>query len=76
LIPDIIRKKVRLTAGGRVHVSTDNSAIDIKKRIEPKDFIRKTKGAIKRGSGVAKEDPLKLKGIWVKRLIYVYSSEE
>jgi len=67
LIPYNIRRKTGLTAGSRVRVSIDNSSIVIKKSIEPKDFIRETKGAIRKGSSVKKGDPVELKGIWNKR---------
>jgi len=66
LIPDEIRKKVGLTTGSRLRVSTTNNVVVIRKRIEPKDFISETQGAIRKDSKVKRVDPLKLKEIWIK----------
>ncbi len=66
LIPDKIRKKIGLNAGSKVRISALRDSVMIKKSKDPKDFIRETEGAIKKGSAVKIEDPLKLKEIWAK----------
>ncbi|MDA4129504.1 MAG: AbrB/MazE/SpoVT family DNA-binding domain-containing protein [Thaumarchaeota archaeon] len=66
LIPDEIRKKVGLTTGSRLRVSATGNAVVIRMRMEPEDFIGKTKGALKKGSKVKRIDLLKLKEIWIR----------
>jgi len=66
LIPDEIRKRAGLATGSKWRVSATTNAIVIRKRVEPEDFIRQTRGALKKDSKAKKVDPLKLKEIWIK----------
>jgi len=69
LIPENIRKKAGITAGSRVRVSVDDGVVIIRKSVGPEEFIRETKGVIKKGSPVKIVDPLKLKEIWESKRI-------
>jgi len=67
VIPEEIRKKLKLAEGTKVRITLEGEAgsvLVIKKGLEPKKFIELTKGAIKQGSPVKVSDPLRLKEIW------------
>jgi bifunctional DNA-binding transcriptional regulator/antitoxin component of YhaV-PrlF toxin-antitoxin module len=66
LIPEEMRKKARLTTGSKLKLRLEGAdTLKITKSIPPKQFIEDLEGVIKKGSPVKKEDPLKLKEIWV-----------
>jgi AbrB family looped-hinge helix DNA binding protein len=65
LIPKELRIKARLTTGSKLKLSLeDGNTLKITKSMPPKRFIEELEGAIKKGSSVKREDPLKLKEIW------------
>lgn len=65
LIPEEMRKKVRIAAGSKLKLSLESGdTLKITKSTPPKQFIKEFEGVIKKGSPVKKEDPMKLKEIW------------
>ena len=65
LIPEEVRKKAKLTPGSKLKLRIEGDfSLKITKSIPPKQFIQELEGAIKKGSPLKKEDPLKLKEIW------------
>jgi AbrB family looped-hinge helix DNA binding protein len=66
VIPEEIRKELKLGEGSKLRVSiseSDNSII-IKSTGDPAEFIAFTKGFLKEGTPVQATDPLRLKEIW------------
>ena len=67
VIPEEVRKQLRLTEGTKIRVTVaenDHSIIMIKPNVEPNEFIKRTKGVLKEGSAAGVADPLRLKELW------------
>jgi AbrB family looped-hinge helix DNA binding protein len=64
VIPEKLRKKLGLRKGSRVRMSAGPRSVVLMKSIDPKEFVEKMEGIIKKGSPAEAFDPLKLKEIW------------
>jgi hypothetical protein len=58
-----------LTTKSKLWIITDGNKVATRKRLEPEDFIREMRGTIKKGSRVKRQDPLKLKEIWLNGIL-------
>lgn len=66
-IPENMRKKMQIRKGSKVKVSLKQDHTLAISAVDPKQFIEKMEGFIKKGSKVQRTDPLKLKEIWMAR---------
>jgi AbrB family looped-hinge helix DNA binding protein len=70
VIPEDVRKELGLNEGSRVRLRLEKgspaggSAAIMTKSVGPDEFIKRTEGALKRGSRAKAADPLRLKEIW------------
>lgn len=67
IIPEDVRRKVGIRKGSKVKVSLKEDKVVIIPTLDEKQFIAKMEGFIKEGSRIQKQDPLKLKEIWMVR---------
>lgn len=63
LIPKVLREKLRMKPGQRLHIESKGDEIVIKPASDVDRFFRELRGCVK-GSKV---DPLELKRIWEKK---------
>lgn len=70
VIPEDVRKELGLNEGSRVTVTLEKSSVNsgtvviLTKGVGPDEFIKRTKGALKKQSRAKAADPLRLKEIW------------
>ncbi len=64
VIPEEVRKELRLVEGSRIRVRVEHDSLVIKKSMEAHEFMKRIEGCLKGGSRVKVEDPLRLKQIW------------
>ena len=66
VIPEEIRKELRLGEGSKLDVSITGAdhSIVIRSRVDPDSFVAFAEGFVKQGSPVKAGNPLRLKEIW------------
>ena len=65
VIPQEVRRRLRLAEGSRVEVRVaEDGSIIVMSSVGPAEFFKRTEGLLKRGSKAKAADPLRLKEIW------------
>jgi AbrB family looped-hinge helix DNA binding protein len=70
VIPEDVRNELGLNEGSMIRVALEKSSVNsgttviLTKGVGPDEFIKRTKGALKKKSRAKAADPLRLKEIW------------